>query len=146
MKLKTLLAMLFSILLVCVLATVSNAQTNPNQNDKTTKQQKGDDDNERDEKVSPKERKQVKISIEQARKTALERVIGTIIEEELEKEKGRLVYSIEIRDANQKVYDVEVDAKTGEVVNVEEENDDDEDGDDDDTAAKQTRKKSPSKN
>ena len=144
MKLKTLLAMLFSILLVCVLATVSNAQTNPNQNNKTTKQQK--DDDERDEKISPKERKQVKISIEQARKTALERVIGTIIEEELEKEKGRLVYSIEIRDANQKVYDVEVDAKTGEVVNVEEENDDDEDGDDDDTAAKQTRKKSPSKN
>jgi uncharacterized membrane protein YkoI len=131
MKLKTLAIMLFSITLVCVLGSVSNAQTNSDQNNKITKQQKDDDGDEREEKVSSKERKQVKISIEQARKTALERVGGTIIEEELEKEDGRIVYSIEIRDTNQKVFDVEVDAKTGEIVKVEEENDDDEDGDGD---------------
>lgn len=144
MKIKSLLTILFSVVMVCGLATFAAAQTDPDRKPKTGNQQK--DDDERDEKVSPKERKQVKISSEQARKTALERVKGTVIEEELEKEKGRLVYSIEIRDANQKVYDVEIDAKTGEVVNVEEENDDDEDGDDgDDTVAKQTRKKSPPK-
>ncbi len=94
MKLKTLAIMLFSITLVCVLGSVSNAQTNSDQNNKITKQQKDDDGDEREEKVSSKERKQVKISIEQARKTALERVGGTIIEEELEKENGRIVYSI----------------------------------------------------
>jgi len=125
MKIKTLLAMLFSVMLVCGLATISNAQTNPDQNQKSTDKQK-DDDGE-DEEVSPEERKRVKISADQARKTALERVAGTIVEEELEKENGRIVYSIEIRDKNQKVFDVEVDAETGAIVNVEEEDDDDED-------------------
>lgn len=142
MKIKALAAMWFSLFLVLGLATVSNAQTIPDKNSKTAKQQK-DDDNERDEKVSPKERKKVKISIERARETALERVSGTIIEEELEKEKGRLVYSIEIRGADQKVYDVEVDAITGEIVRVEEELDDDEDDDND--KKQETAKAKPQK-
>lgn len=89
--------------------------------------QEKDDDGEDDE-VSSEERKAVKISAEQARRTALERVAGTIVEEELEKENGRIVYSIEIRDKNQKVFDVEVDAETGAIVKVEEEDDED-DGD-----------------
>lgn len=130
MKVKTLLTILFSMMLVGCLATFAAAQTTPDQKPKTDNRQK-DDDDEQDEKVSAEERKQVKISSEQARKTALGRVSGTVIEEELEKERGRLVYSIEIRDANRKVYDVEVDAKTGEIVNVEEENDDEEDDDKD---------------
>ncbi len=84
--------------------------------------------------------KEAKISIEQARKTALERVAGTITEEEIEIENGVLVYSIEIRDANGKTHDVEVDAKTGEIVRVEEEDEDDDD--DDDAAAKKKEKSS----
>jgi len=128
MKIKVLLVMLFSVMLVCGLATVSNAQTNPNKEQKPIVQEK-DDDGEDDE-VSPEEMKRVKISAEQARRTALERVGGTIVEEELEKENGKIVYSIEIRDANQKVFDVEVDAETGAIVNVEEEDDDDDDDDD----------------
>ena len=127
MKIKALLAMLFSVMLVCGLATISNAQTNPDQNQKSTDKQK-DDDGE-DEEISLEERKRVKISAEQARKTALERIPGTIVEEELEKENGRIVYSIEIRDKDKKVFDVEVDAITGEIVNVEEEDEDDEDDD-----------------
>jgi len=130
MKIKALLAMLFSLMLVCGLATVTNAQTNPNKEVKPTVQEK-DDDGEDDE-VSPEERKRVKISAEQARKTALARVDGKIVEEELEKENGRIVYSIEIMNADKKVFDVEVDAETGEIVNVEEEDEDDEDGDDED--------------
>ena len=133
MKIKALLAMLFSVMLILGLANFANAQTNPQK-----------DDNEREEKVSPKERKQVKISIEQARKIALERVSGTIIEEELEKENGKLVYSIEIRQENQKVYDVEVDAQTGAIARVEEEIEDDEDDDDNDKS-KQTKEKPPLK-
>ncbi len=139
MKLKALSAMLFSLMLVCGLATISNAQTNPDQNQKSTDKQK-DDDGE-DEEVSVEERKQVKISAEQARKTALERVAGTIVEEELEKENGRIVYSIEIQDANQKVFDVEVDAETGAVVNVEEEDEDDDDENDNSKKQKQMKKK-----
>lgn len=141
MKIKFLSSILLFIIAVFGLATFAAAQTTPDQKPKTDNQQK-DDDDERDEKVSPAERKQVKITSEQARKIALEKVGGTVIEEELEKEKGKLVYSIEIRDANRKVFDVEVDAKTGAIVNVEEENDDDEDGkDDDDTAEKQKKVK-----
>jgi len=94
-----------------------------------------DDDEDGEENDSPemqaKLAKEAKISIEQARSTALAKVSGTITEEELEMENGKLVYSIEVRDANQKTFDVEVDAKTGAIVNVEEENDDDEEDDDD---------------
>jgi len=119
--------MLFSLILVCGLAAVSNAQTNPDKQEKKAVQEK-DDDGE-DEEISSEDRKRVKISAEQARKTALGRVSGTIVEEELEKENGRIVYSIEIRDQDKKNFDVEVDAITGEIVNVEEEDEDDEDGD-----------------
>ena len=125
MKMKALLTVLFSLILMCGLAIASNAQTNPSKDRKPTVQEK-DDDGEDDE-VSSEERKAVKVSAEQARRTALERVAGTIVEEELEKENGRIVYSIEIRDKNQKVFDVEVDAETGAIVKVEEEDEDDED-------------------
>lgn len=125
MKIKTLLAVLFSLMLIGGLTTISDAQTKPEKTEKPTVQEK-DDDGE-DEKVSPEERKRVKITAEQARQTALAKVSGTIVEEELEKENGRIVYSIEIRDKDKKVFDVEVDAETGEVVNVEEEDDEDKD-------------------
>ncbi len=129
MKIKMMLAMLFSLMLMCSLAATTNAQTKPDKEQKPAVQEK-DDDGE-DEEVSPEERKRVKITAEQARRTALGRVSGTIVEEELEKENGRIVYSIEIRDKDKKIFDVEVDAETGEIVNVEEEDEDDEDEDGD---------------
>jgi uncharacterized membrane protein YkoI len=144
MKIKALLAMLFSVMLVFGLATIADAQTNPDQKPKSTDKQKDDDRDDDEEDDSPemqaKLAKEAKISIEQARKTALERVAGTITEEEIEIENGVLVYSIEIRDANGKTHDVEVDAKTGEIVRVEEEDEDDDD--DDDAAAKKKEKSS----
>ncbi|MDQ3323197.1 MAG: PepSY domain-containing protein [Acidobacteriota bacterium] len=69
--------------------------------------------------------KEAKISMEQARKTALERVSGTIVEEEIERERGRLIYSFEIRDANRKIQEVEIDAMTGALICVEEDDDED---------------------
>jgi uncharacterized membrane protein YkoI len=136
MKIKALLAMLFSIMLVCGLTTFVNAQTNHDQKSKSRDRQKHDkqkdDDGEDDEEddspeMQAKLAKEAKITIEQARKTALERVAGTITEEEIEKEHGVIVYSIEIQNAEGKTFDVEVDVKTGEIVRVEEENDDDDD-------------------
>jgi len=147
MKVKALLATLFSIMLVCGSAIFANAQTNPSDNKpKATDRQK---DNDREDDDSPemqaKLAKKAKITPEQARKIAIDKVAGTIIEEELEREDGKLVYSIEIRDANQKVFDVEVDAKTGAIVNVEEEIEDDEDDedDDDDTEKSKDAKEKP---
>jgi len=122
MKIKVLFAILFSMTLMFGLTTHSTAQSNPEQ--KQTRPQKDDEGEE--EKISPQKRNRVKITIEQARKIALEKVKGTIIEEELEKENGRLVYSIEIREENKKVHDVEIDTATGEIVKVELEDEDDE--------------------
>ena len=144
MKIKTLLAVLFSVMLVFGSATYAAAQNNSDQKPKSTDKQKDDDRDDDEDDDSPemqaKLAKEAKISIEQARKTALERVAGTITEEEIEIENGVLVYSIEIRDANGKTHDVEVDAKTGEIVRVEEEDEDDDD--DDDAAAKKKEKSS----
>ena len=147
MKVKAFLATLFSIMLVCCSANFANAQTNPS--DKKPKATDRQKDNDREDNDSPemqaKLAKKAKISPEQARKIATDRVAGTIIEEELERENGKLIYSIEIRDANQKVFDVEVDAKSGAIVNVEEEFEDDEDEDDDDDDSKDAKEKPPLK-
>jgi len=145
MKVKALLATLFSIMLMCGLTIFANAQTKPSdEKPKSTDRQK---DNDREDDDSPemqaKLAKKAKISPEQARKIATDKVAGTIVEEELERENGKLVYSIEIRDANQKIFDVEVDARTGEIVNVEEEFEDDEDEDDDDGEGKKDAKEKP---
>ncbi len=78
-----------------------------------------------------------KVSIEKARATALERVPGTVIEEELEREKGRWIYEFEIRpkgETGRIIKEVTVDPETGAIlaVETEEEDDDREDGPDDD--------------
>lgn len=103
-----------------------NAQTDKDKKEK--KQEQEDDDKDGDEKLSSKDKKKAKISMEEARAIALKRVAGTVVEEELEKEKGRLQYAFDIRDSSGKVWDVEIDAVTGEVLQAAE---DDEDGDND---------------
>lgn len=65
--------------------------------------------------------KQAKITMEQAREVALKRAPGTIEEEELEKEHGKLVYSFDIRNAQGTITEVQVNAKDGSIVSVEEE-------------------------
>jgi uncharacterized membrane protein YkoI len=66
---------------------------------------------------------QAKISKEQAQQTALAKVPnGTIKEGELEKEKGKLIWSFDISTPDSKdITEVNVDAITGEVVSVEKE-------------------------
>src|ERR1035438_3228552 len=59
--------------------------------------------------------KEAKITMEQARKVALAKEAGTITEGELEREKGRLIYSFDIKMADG-IHEVNVDAKTGEIV------------------------------
>jgi uncharacterized membrane protein YkoI len=64
---------------------------------------------------------QAKISKEQAQQTALAKAPGgTIKEGELEKEKGKLIWSFDIA-GSPGVTEVNVDAITGEVVGVEDE-------------------------
>lgn len=69
--------------------------------------------------AKPKE--QPKVSMQTARQTALQRIPGQIQSTELEREKGKLVYSFDILDAAKKIPEVQVDAMTREVVSIEEE-------------------------
>lgn len=62
----------------------------------------------------------VALDMDAARKIALEQVAGTVTEEELEEEKGRWVYSFDIKPSSGPEMEVEIDANTGEVVEVEE--------------------------
>ena len=74
-------------------------------------------------KVPAALKKDAKISIEEARATALKKVPGEIQEEELEKENGKLVYSFDIRATGQKdITEVQVSAIDGSIVSVEKEN------------------------
>jgi len=62
--------------------------------------------------------KQAKITEAQARSTALARVVnGTVKSSELEKEKGRLIWSFDIATPKtQNITEVQVDVKTGKIV------------------------------
>jgi uncharacterized membrane protein YkoI len=66
--------------------------------------------------------RQAKITMEQARETALKRAPGNVEGSELEREHGKLVYSFDIRNSKGTIDEVQVSAITGKVVRVEHEN------------------------
>lgn len=66
--------------------------------------------------------RQAKITIEQARETALKRAPGNVESSELEREHRKLVYSFDIRNSKGTITEVQVSAITGRVVRVEQEN------------------------
>ena len=59
--------------------------------------------------------KEAKVTMKQAQKTALAKEPGKIKSKELEREKGRLIYSFDIKTADG-IHEVQVDAMTGEIV------------------------------
>ena len=59
--------------------------------------------------------KEAKITMEEAQKTALAKEPGKIKSKELEREKGRLIYSFDIKTADG-LHEIQVDAMTGELV------------------------------
>jgi uncharacterized membrane protein YkoI len=64
--------------------------------------------------------KTAKVTVEQAIKTATEKVAGKVIEAELEKKHGKAVWEVEIVGEDGKVTEVHVDADSGAVVAAEE--------------------------
>lgn len=76
---------------------------------------------EKEDKPNPKLAKQAKISMEKAKEIALGKATGAVEDAELEKEHGKLVYSFDIRNEKGTITEVQVDAKTGKIVSVEEE-------------------------
>ena len=63
--------------------------------------------------------KDAKVTVEQAIKTAMEKVPGTVVEAELEKKHGKTVWEVEILGADGKVTEVHIDAATGTVIDTE---------------------------
>lgn len=62
-----------------------------------------------------------KVTIDQAIKTASEKVSGKVIEAELEQKHNKLVWEVEVVTADNKLMEVHIDAETGAVIDVEEE-------------------------
>jgi uncharacterized membrane protein YkoI len=62
-----------------------------------------------------------KVTIDQAIKTASEKVPGKVVEAELEKKHGMLVWEVEVVTPENKVMEVHIDAESGAVIDVEEE-------------------------
>ena len=65
------------------------------------------------------------ITEEQAIQIALAEVPGKVVETEREKEDGVDMYGVEIKTDSGAVKEVEIDANTGEVLNIEDDDDDD---------------------
>jgi uncharacterized membrane protein YkoI len=61
------------------------------------------------------------VTIDQAVKTASEKVSGKVIEAELEHKHNKLVWEVEVVTAESKVMEVHIDAESGAVIDVEEE-------------------------
>ena len=61
---------------------------------------------------------QTKIGMKRAKQIALTRVKGKIMSSELEKEKGQMVYSFDIRNTKGGITEVLVNAYTGKIIEV----------------------------
>ena len=62
-----------------------------------------------------------KVTIDQAIKTASEKVAGKVVEAELEKKHDTLVWEVEVVTAENRVMEIHIDAESGAVIDVEEE-------------------------
>jgi uncharacterized membrane protein YkoI len=131
MTIRSILGFLVVVLAVgfalAALPATANAQNE--KDEKQRKVEREDDDDDDDEDLTAEDKQQVKVSMQEARTIALRRVNGKVLDEELEKEKGRLQYAFDIRDEDGKVWDVEIDAISGEVLQALEDDDDDDDVD-----------------
>ncbi|MBX3235440.1 MAG: PepSY domain-containing protein [Nitrospiraceae bacterium] len=63
--------------------------------------------------------KDAKVTIDQAIKTAIEKVPGTAVEAEIEKKHDKTVWEVEILGADGKMTEVHIDAATGDVIDTE---------------------------
>jgi hypothetical protein len=63
--------------------------------------------------------KDATVTIEQAIKTANERVPGTVVEAELEKKHGKTVWEVDVLGADGQITEVHIEAATGTVIDTE---------------------------
>ncbi len=61
-----------------------------------------------------------KVTIQDAIKTASDKMAGTVVEAELERKHGKIIWEVEIMRADGKVTEVHIDAASGAVIDTEE--------------------------
>ena len=64
-----------------------------------------------------------KVTIDEAIKTASEKIAGKVIEAELKRKHDQVVWEVEVVMADNKIMEVHIDAQSGAVIDVEEHND-----------------------
>ena len=64
--------------------------------------------------------KTAKVTIQDAIKTASDKIAGTVVEAELERKHGKIIWEVEIMRADGKVTEVHIDAASGAVIDTEE--------------------------
>ncbi|SEM01368.1 Peptidase propeptide and YPEB domain-containing protein [Paenisporosarcina quisquiliarum] len=64
-----------------------------------------------------------RITLEQAMSIALQRISGEIVHVDLDMEDGILVYEVFIMTSNNQIFEVEIHARTGNILKIEQEND-----------------------
>lgn len=73
--------------------------------------------------ISGKSNEWTRITIEQAMNVAVHTVPGQIVNVDLDMEDGILVYEVFIMTQNNQTFEVEVHARTGNIIKIEQEND-----------------------
>lgn len=76
---------------------------------------------EKDQKGKAEMAAKAKVTIDEAIKTASEKVSGEVIEAELERKHGKLIWEVEVVTAENEVMEVHIDAETGDFIDIEEE-------------------------
>jgi uncharacterized membrane protein YkoI len=66
-----------------------------------------------------------RITKQQAQEIALQRVPGRVLHVDMDLENGVLVYEVFILTANNRIFEVEILAKSGKIIKIEQENDTD---------------------
>ena len=124
---------IFGLALVAAFSTAPLLASSPQEKGETKKAEaketkateKSEEKHEKKATVSADQaamQKEAKISMKQARATALKKAPGKIASAELERENGKLIYSFDIKSKKGGVTEVNVDAMTGDVVAVQHEN------------------------
>mgnify|MGYP001612836171 FL=1 len=87
-----------------------------------------DVETEKEEEITTEDLKRIeeKITEAKAKEIALNEVNGRVIKVDIEKEGGRVLYDVEVKEGNN-IAEVEIDAETGEVIEVEWEDDESDD-------------------
>lgn len=132
---------------VVTLAAASGVAQQPKAATKPSKEQAAKPTKEQEAKEEAALRASAKVSEDSARAIALKAVPGATVQSaEIEKEKGKVIWSFDLKIAGKKgIEEVNVDATTGKVVGKEHESDAKEAKEAKDEAKEESAKKAPAK-